>query len=185
MYLVNSITIAHPSIEEGSTVEVTFSGPNGYEVSTMADLTAPGQVKLATPPFVDVATATVLPGTVTVSVDGLTSALATLKIRDLPGVDAEPGAIAREVLLFAMENYDGVISKLEQQSADSGLDSTDLVTSILSVQDSLESMAAELAGQQLTLEVEDGFVSMGPEQLRLLDRLVAAHFMGALEEGSN
>ena len=176
------LTIAHPSIEGGSMVEVTFSGPNGYEVSTMADLTTPGAVTLATPPFVDVATSNVIPGTVTVSVDGITSALATFKILDLPGVDADPGAITREVLLFAMGNYDDVISKLEQQSADSGLDSENLLNSISAVQNSLGSMAEELAGQQLTLEVDDGFVAIDAEQLRLLDRLLAAHFTGALEE---
>ncbi len=175
------VTLAHPSIQADSVVTVTFSGPNAYVVSAMTDLTTAGQAKIPVPVMMDLATSEFTRGTVSVSIDGL-AGQASLKIRDLPEVDAEPGEITREFLLFAMDNYASVTSKLTRLSDETGFGVADAVAAIDTQVASLQAMDAELASRQVALEIDGETVVMDAVQLRLLDRFVAATVLGVAEE---
>lgn len=77
------LTISHSSITEGTPVEVRFSGPGGFEVSTRITPVADGSVQIPVPPFLDPTTGASRSDEVAVSLGGI-SAAETLTIEDLP-----------------------------------------------------------------------------------------------------
>jgi hypothetical protein len=176
------LTIKHESIKEGDEVEVTFKGPGGYVVTAKTSLTKNGAAKIAVPPFINTDTFDFTSGDVTVSIAGV-NAKQPLTINELPQVvDTVPGEITRLLINFSIENYQAAQQKIGSLSGQTGADVSALVSSINEQIAVLQAMGNELATQQLTLGVNTGSVVMDQDELRLLDRVLAAHLMGAAAE---
>ena len=175
------LTIADDSIAAGSTIEVTFSGANGYVVNTTTSLTTSGQAKVAVPPFLDPITNTFVAGTVSVEISG-SNGRAQLKIKELPEVDGTPGAVTREVIGFMRANLDGAQANIESVSSQSGEDFSEWLDMIVKISIAAQAIDSDLANQQLNVATDTESTVLDREELILIDRLMAAYILGMDEE---
>lgn len=175
------LTIFHPSITAGSRVTVAFRGADRYAIAVATDLTEDGAARIAVPPYIDTETAQFTAGEVAVSIPGVDPQ--PLLIRELPEVDAAPGELTVTLLDIAAENMFDALDGVEALVAETGVEQPQLVSALLDNIDVVETMADEIDfSGHLTLETPTGPAVLGPQHLALLDRLIAAPFLGGIAE---
>lgn len=171
------LTVFHSSIAAGATVEVTFQGAGRYRLTVRTELTESGAARVAVPPFVDLATGRFSAGDVAVSIGGVEGA-APLFIAALPEVGGPPGAVTAALLGSTLDSISGALTGLAALRSETGLEEPRLALALIDQADLVGALADEIAGGALTLGTPTGPVVMDGATLALLDRVLAAPYLG-------
>lgn len=181
------LTLSQSSIVAGSTVNVRFEGPDGFDVEVETILTDNGSAKVAVPPLIDMQTGEFLEGEVQVSLTGSSGGSAALTIQSLPRINSpSPGALLREVFLMSLELADAAEAKAAAIAADlpGAVESPSDLEFFTQQRAAVAAILEELdATGQLTVEAGNGtIVTLTAQDLAMCDRLLAGYLVGIIDE---
>jgi hypothetical protein len=171
------LTVFHSSIGADEPVEVTFQGAGRYRLRVRTALTEAGAAHVAVPPFVDPASGRFSAGEVAVSIAGVDDA-APFLIEALPEVGGAPGAATAAVLGGTLDSLGAALAGLAALRSETGLEHPPLARALVEHSDVVATLADEAAGGALTLGTPTGPVVVDGTWLALLDRLLAAPYLG-------
>lgn len=171
------LTVFHSSIAAGDAVDVTFQGAGRYRLSVRTELTEPGAARVAVPPFVDPATGRFSAGDVAVSIGGV-DGTAPFFIAALPEVGGPPGAVTAALLGGTLDSVSGALTGLAAFRSETGIEGPRLALALVDQADLAGALADEIGGGSLTLGTPTGPAVMDGATLALLDRVLAAPYLG-------
>jgi hypothetical protein len=177
------ISLFHGSISADSTVDVTFSGKNGYSITIQSADTSDGVVNVPVPVLIEPGDGSIIEGDITVKLAGV-GGPEPLHVNALPSLQGvAPGDVLVDVLGVAIDNYESAIDNLDIIAARENVDNSSATAQLQDRIDSLRAMINELlAFGDLSVELPDGSSVIVPsEQIELIDRILASYAAGMTE----
>ena len=179
------ITVSHQSIHADSSVDIEFRGADGYLINTRILNTSEGSARVMVPPFIDGTTGNFNAGDVTVNIKNTTGE-ANLRINELPSLEnMTPGTVLIMMLERAIESYTATQTNLDtlytDLNAQVDINNANLAISnqILVLNDIIDQI--ETTGE-LLVESNSGNQTLSPEDLYVVDQLLAASIVGMADE---
>ena len=176
------LQVRHESIRSGNELEVTFAGAGGYEVVVTGASTENGLATVSVPPFVDLTTGTYEAGEVEVSIPGVSESR-PFRIAAPPRVTGAPTGTAFGMLIAdGLEGLSDLRATVGTAALAGGLDVSAYLAEIDAMIDALETLRDEVEDGAIEMVVDGEAVTLGEEEIAILDGLVVGMLLGIEEE---
>lgn len=177
-----SISINHTSIHVGTPITVTYDDGSGFNVAATITPTIEGKVSVNTPPLITEEAPFLRSGSVNVTLEGVNEIASFFIVAPPELSETIPGEIASKVLQFSLDKLQATLDIISTMNSDEQATMEVAVSALQTQKAIILEQITQVSNQQVFVEMGGDEVTLGVDELAMIDRLILMHILSISEQ---